>query len=92
MLDLRGVEVAANELAGVGLGEGEDGALDRWTLGEATNGGEGVSVGVGGVGGVAGGEVCADELRGCGVNSAAECFELAGLWGIILVSVKCTAV
>lgn len=92
MFDLRGVEVAANEFAGIGLGEGEDGALNRWALGEAPHGREGVSVGVGGVGGVARGEVCADELRGCGVDGAAECFELTGLFSGMSVILMCSAV
>jgi hypothetical protein len=84
MLDLGGVEVGPDQLAGIGFGEREDGALDGGSLGEAADGGEGIAVvvvtrrvfAVGGIRAVDAG----DELGRGGVDGAAEGFQRSRLF------------
>ena len=88
MLDLGSVQSAADKLARVGLCKSPDGALYQWSTELAVNVPNGVLI-VGVYRGLAGGGQ-SDELRGRGLDGAAESLELARLyrWSVIWLALS----
>lgn len=80
MFDFARVEVGSDQLSRICLGEGEDGALDGGSLGEAAYGREGIAVVVLARGVAMRGAMAVDtgdELRRGGVDGATEGLQLA---------------
>ena len=82
MLDFLRVKIASNEMAWVGFGEREYRSLDHRPLGEMVDRAESTAIVVL-TGDIVRWKVGGDELGSGRVNSAAECFELTGLYDTV---------